>query len=485
MSRPAFNKDKTAQNASFKEPDASSAIGSLFDPVEELSAVPVPDDGMDGEYSPDNDVITKPALKKGELIGSWIVALGILIFGICLFMAPGFMYRMILDLSVLALLAYGIINLVIFLLYGKHGRSKIVYGLMALAFGIVLMFNRLLPEWIIRVVFGLYCFGVGSAMFIQILISRRDGNPVKVSLVLFSVAYLILGIVLLGTRMVTTTILIEIFGIYFCMLGIRFTIDLLERSNQEYHWKRSLHISLPTLLATLMPDFVLSKISQVTSSGNDYPLQAYKRKEPVKLKAMVHIGPEGFQKVGHFTFSWKGIVYSYGNYDTDSERFFSLIGDGVFFTVPSELYLPNIVKYENNTIFEYSIQTTPEQDEQIEQALAELKSRSYRWYSKLERTAFTGLGELESDYPSRLHYRTGAKFYKIRNGCFKTYWVAGENCVQFADVILGTIGADVLSLRGIVTPGAYFDYLDSEYLKDNSPIIERRIFSAAAKREGI
>lgn len=95
MSRPAYDKDQTGQNASFKEPDASSAIGSLFDPVEELSTLPMPDDGIDGEFSPDNDVITKPALKKGELVGSWIVALGILIFGICLFMAPGFMLSLI------------------------------------------------------------------------------------------------------------------------------------------------------------------------------------------------------------------------------------------------------------------------------------------------------------------------------------------------------------------------------------------------------
>ncbi|UNT92351.1 hypothetical protein [Allobaculum sp. Allo2] len=200
---------------------------------------------------------------------------------------------------------------------------------------------------------------------------------------------------------------------------------------------------------------------------------------------MVHIGPEGLQKVGHFSFSWKGIVYSYGNYDKESERFFSMLGDGVYFTVPFELYLPNIITHENNTIFEYSIETTPEEDELIERELEDLKKRSYRWYSPIERRGSRQLEGLEDNYPSRLHFHTGAKFFKIKNGCFKTYWVAGENCVQFADVILGRIGSDVLSMRGIVTPGTYYDYLESEYSKEHSPIVERKVYSPKVGEPGI
>lgn len=69
------------------------------------------------------------------------------------------------------------------------------------------------------------------------------------------------------------------------------------------------------------------------------------------------------------------------------------------------------------------------------------------------------------DYPSRLHYRTGAKLYKVKSGKFHIYWALGDNCASFTDLVLGTLGADVLSIRGIISPGTYLDWLQKEYLK--------------------
>lgn len=115
----------------------------------------------------------------------------------------------------------------------------------------------------------------------------------------------------------------------------------------------------------------------------------------------------------------------------------------------------------------------------MDRELDELVNNSYRWYCQLERSKNPSvLDKLESDYPSRLHYRTGAKFYKIKKGKFKTYWAMGENCVLFSDQILGSVGADVLSIRGIITPGTYFDYLQKEYLKENSPVVSCTIHPA-------
>lgn len=431
-------------------------------------------------------LIEKAPVNTGEKITGILGALILFLIGIALVvMRTEFVYSIALYLCAFVLIGYGLLNISLFLLYGRHGRSRIVFGVFAFVFGVLLLFNDLLLEWIIRVCFGLYLIGISGCLFIQLFISYADRNGLRISSLIFALANGTIGVVLLFTDIVTTRVLFGCFGIYFCLLAFRFLSDLIEASRPEYSWKRSIRISLPTLLATILPDFVLSKINSCFSSGQNYPMNIAKRKEPVRLKAMVHIGPEGLQKVGHFTFSWKGMVYSYGNYDAASMRFFSMIGDGVYFMVPASLYLPNIVKYEQNTVFEYSIQTTPEQDALIEQELAKLKARSYRWYCPIERRPIGDTCDLETSYPSRLHYRTGAKFYKIKSGAFKTYWAAGDNCVSFADVILGTIGADVLSMRGIVTPGAYYDFLDGEYYKENSPVIERIIHSPAALQEGI
>ncbi len=431
----------------------------------------------------ENSSDSAPRIEAFEYFGGWILAIGLFIFGIvCLFMPTAF-FSLFMNLSVGALLIYGCFLLIRYFYQGRVSRSDLVNGLLALLFAALLMFNDQLPEWIIRTCFGWYCFFVFVAVLVQLLIHHYNHVKIRTSSVLFCISYGILFVVLMFTDIVDSIMLFRLFGVYFILLSIRVMLNQIDIYSTTYRWKRGLYVSLPLVLGTLLPDIALRQINEKIRTGQDYGMKSVKRDVPAKLKCIVHIGAEGFQKVGHFTFSWKGIVYSYGNYDKSSERFFSMFGDGVYFTVPEELYFPNLVKYEHNTLFEYTIQTTPEQDERIEQMLEELKNNSIRWYNDIEKKGTASkLGDLESDYPCRLHYRTGAKFYKIKKGMFKTYWVVGDNCVLFSDVILGSIGADVLSLRGIITPGSYFDYLEQEYVKENSPIIERRVHSFAASQ---
>ncbi len=423
---------------------------------------------------------------KVELGTSLFLAFLLFVFGVFCFFMPAVSFHFMLRLVVVALIVYGGFLLFLFFFRGRSSRSDLLFAALVLGFAWLLNYNEDLPEWIVRTSFGWYCLGIGVVMAIQIWIHYH--NQVKVSLGNFILAgsYTLLGIILLWTKMVDTQNLMRLFGVYFILLAVRMTLSTLQKHSTSYHWRRGIYISLPTLMAAFLPEVVCRNLNNQIRTGKEYPLETIKRDTPAKLRVMVHIGPEGFQKIGHFTFSWKGLVYSYGNYDSESLHLFGTLGDGVYFTVPAELYRPNLMKYENNTLFEYTIQTTPEQEARIEEQLTELHHRSIRWYSALEKLGITQeLGELEKDYPSRLHYRTGAKFYKLKSGAFKTYWAAGDNCVLFSDMILGSVGADVLSLRGIITPGTYFDYLESEYGKANSPIIERRIYSQAASQDGI
>lgn len=99
----------------------------------------------------------------------------------------------------------------------------------------------------------------------------------------------------------------------------------------------------------------LASINRYLEEGKPEDLNTYKMEDSVRLKVIVHVGPKGFQKVGHICFSYDNIVYSYGNYDSDSFRLNQTIGDGIFFTVPLEKYIPNMISAENNSIFEYGI----------------------------------------------------------------------------------------------------------------------------------
>lgn len=422
---------------------------------------------------------------KIEFTANWLLVAALFVIGlVCLFL-PVVTFNTMLGVVCFLLMVYGAGLVLANFFRSDAKKSELVFGLLAISFAVVLLFNNQLPEWIIRVCFGWYCFGVCICLLIQIAIHHANQVKVRFSSLLFCLLYAILAVILLFTRIVNSEILFRLFGIYFILLAGRMSIGLLNVHNDSYTWKRRFHIGLPMVLGTLLPDAALKKINEKVKNGETVELDSIKKDTPAKLKAIVHIGEEGFQKVGHFTFSWKGMVYSYGNYDAKSERFFTMIGDGVYFTVPEEIYFPNLVKYEHNTLFEYAIQTTPEQDEKIEKQLQDLRDRSIRWYCAYERQGVASrlLPWLERDYPSRLHYRTGAKFYKLKRGSFKTYWVGGDNCVLFSDVILGSVGAGVLSLRGIVTPGAYYDYLEGEYQKENSPVIERKIHNMPKEQQ--
>lgn len=406
-------------------------------------------------------------------IDKWIrvfLILLLLICGLCALFLPHLIYSIVVNTA----LVFSIFNGIRLVFKGirRHSMRHFLFAVLAFAFASVLMFSSVVPEWVIRVSFGMYCLVMGAAMLIQQGIYIYENVKRPFMNWVFSGAYMMIAFLLLFTPRITTELLIRLFGCYFILLSIRYFSDMRELTNPNYTWKRAFHISLPTALAALIPDWTLQRINSHFREGIDVETFPVKSDEEPQVRAMVHIGPDGFQKVGHFSFAYKNIVYSYGNYDHDSDRLGGLLGDGVYFNVPLSLYLPNIIRYEHNTIFEYGIRITKEQEEQLEALLANLHNSSYRWYTRIEREDGYGrFHEYEEDYGCRLHYRTGAKFYKIKKGRFRTYWVMGENCVMFADLMLGLIGADILSIRGIVTPGTYFDYLQQEYEKENSPVV--------------
>ena len=46
-----------------------------------------------------------------------------------------------------------------------------------------------------------------------------------------------------------------------------------------------------------------------------------------------------------------------------------------------------------------------------------------------------------------------------------------------ADSILSKAGTDIIKIVGIISPGAYYDYLQREYLLENGLVVSRDIYS--------
>ncbi len=68
----------------------------------------------------------------------------------------------------------------------------------------------------------------------------------------------------------------------------------------------------------------------------------------------------------------------------------------------------------------------------MKKEIEKIRQNGYRWYTKIEKEdGYDRFSEYEMDYPSRLHYRTGAKLYKVKSGKFHIYWALGDNCASF------------------------------------------------------
>lgn len=409
---------------------------------------------------------------------NFVIGTLLIIAGDIMVWIPNRVFAWILSVSILFLLINGCVLLFRFV---KQKRNKdFFFSILSFAFMFFLMNFRYLPQWILRVNFGGYCILCGTACFIQLVIDKINHLKGKFLNSIFTFIYIFFGFYLLLNPAFHTDLLMRAFGIYFVILGFRYLGDGYEGINPltKYKWKRKVRITLPAFLCALVPDAALTSINRYLEDGKPEDLNTYEKDKIVRLKVIVHVGPKGFQKVGHICFAFDNIVYSYGNYDSDSFRLNQTIGDGTFFTVPLGKYIPNMITAENNSIFEYGIYTTPDQNEAIEKQIQKIKENGYRWYSRIEKAdGYDRFNEFEMDYPSRLHYRTGAKFYKVKRGKFHIYWALGDNCASFTDLVLGTLGADVLSMRGIISPGTYLDWLQKEYLKKNSPIVFRQIYT--------
>ena len=55
------------------------------------------------------------------------------------------------------------------------------------------------------------------------------------------------------------------------------------------------------------------------------------------------------------------------------------------------------------------------------------------------------------------------------------------NCVKLVDDVVGTTGSDLLTINGVITPGAYYEYLENEFKKKNSNVITKQIYSKEKK----
>ena len=418
-----------------------------------------------------------------NLVFNLLIAFALIVLGAVSIWAKTRLISVVMVALGIALMISGFVELIRFFIPGIHHHhgdyNGLFRSLLSIVASVILIWYQGVPQWLMVVLFGGYMLVYATACLMQWWLYRLD--HVKGRLLLFFTAlvlYVVGGIFLLSPSLTMDDMLI-LFGIYFILLGITYLRDSFESlsSKAKNKVKRKIRITLPAIVCAVIPAKTLNDINAYLKDNEDYEYDDHSQEETPDLEVYVHVTDNGFGLLGHMDIGFEGTLISYGNYDVESYKLNSVIGDGVFFLSPIASTIENYLSVEKNNLFVYGLKLNEQQKDEIRQTINHIVAKGYRWHTKIEReNGFDHPQDYQEDYPSRLVYKTGAKFYKFRSGRFKTYFALGSNCVLLADSIIGRLGTDVLSMRGIITPGTYLDYLDKEYHKKGSMVVTRRFY---------
>lgn len=268
-----------------------------------------------------------------------------------------------------------------------------------------------------------------------------------------------------------------ILGLYLILFGLTHLYDLIKDLFPKLFKskKRRIRVTLPIIISALIPYGIYTKINNVLDK---YSTPVYIKNKnasgKVDLEIFIHVKDSLIGSIGHADLCFENKVYSYACYDDNSKRLFESIADGMLCIIKSKSkYLKFCTNYSKKTIFSFGITLSDKQKDRIKEELKKMQEYAYRWKCEQELTI-----EECTDFASTLYKHTDVQYYKFHKGKWKTYFLFTTNCVKLVDKVLGVTGSDVLNVNGLITPGAYYNYLNKEFKRKNSNVIKKTIYTS-------
>ena len=338
------------------------------------------------------------------------------------------------------------------------------------------------PIYILALVIGVYQIFHASINLVTYVLYRKNKIRPRFRLLLDGLVLVFLG----GTSLLSSTgnsvFQLFVLGAYFFLYGVSNIRDgfLFEEEIGKNHLKRRIRISLPIVLAALIPASTLAKINKFMQENaderEDIHLGIVKSGKTAELEIFVHTAETSlFSAIGHVDICYQGRVISYGNYDPSSETLFGMVGDGVLYFCDRDKYIDLCKRESQKTLFGYGIVLTPEMEKAVQKKLAELKQLTIPWEPSADKI-MTGDGKEDYTYAYKIRHETDGELYKFIKSKFKSYFVLSTNCVLLADTIVGQAGTDILSPKGFIAPGTYQAYLNREFEKPNSIVVSKHVY---------
>lgn len=224
-------------------------------------------------------------------------------------------------------------------------------------------------------------------------------------------------------------------------------------------------LPLPHFVAMLYPQRVLTQLQNLgfDLSTDYHPL------EPNQLEILFHMKGKRSDNLGHVDMIYQNKIYSYGAHDPDHRYLNNSIGDGVLIVSDPQVYLEFCLTKENKRMIGFVYDMDETQALHFQERLETMMNRTKTWKPKFnERQPLP--------YVQRLSEATQASFFKFKTGYLKTYFAFGTNCVELVDHFIKDKDIGMFRLNGIITPGSYFNFLNSAYQLQTDKITQRRIY---------
>lgn len=417
---------------------------------------------------------------------SLIIGIGLVILGLLVFIGRYKLYVNVVNIFLLAVLFLSLKQFVDYFAGRKKDKNlNFTRCFINLFFCLICSLIRDIPMSILPIIFGLYLLLNSIIKFINytvILKGKVNGKLTELALGIF---YLVISIPIIFSPLKYLNVILMFIGIYIILLGVNYIFDFISSLipvKIKNKIKRNIRISLPTFIEAIIPYVVLREINYLLDKENyDKPIVLSEKKdEYIDIEVFVHTSNRGFNRMGHVDLCYDGKIISYGNYDDSSVKFFTMLGDGVLFITEREKYIPFCIEHSKKMIFAFGLKLNEKQKNEIEKAIKDIFKDAYSWDSPYQESIQQKKKTTKKkfgDYASCLHQVTDAKFYKLKRGRFKKYFVLGNNCCRLADYVIGKNGIDILRMTGIITPGAYYDYLNREFQKKHSIVVSRKIYN--------
>ncbi len=406
------------------------------------------------------------ALTPLSLLARFVVMAAL---GLMILVAPEFTQRWLHALFTAALMINGVAALSVSLFQRREAHPHaMLSGVVSLGAG---LFAALFPGVLMKSVtlaIGLWSLLVCVAQVgyvVQLIVMGERG---RIKFALLAALSLVTGVSLLWGYSAGCA-LQWLAGVYLLVYALWQLMDLLgvliNRNVESSRLLSRLRVHPPVLLTALLPSVVLRRLSaRYATLTQDVviPKPSPARESwPETLEVVFHLGKNVAFGFGHVVVSLRGVTYSYGCYDDSSNRLFGALSDGVILVSPTESYIPYCQAIEHKLLIGFTLGLSEEAAGMLEGGMrARLKSDCAPWTP-----------------PDRPEYGFGARFYKVQRGVFRLYNVMRTNCCAMAQIIASGTGLNLLPPNGFVTPGAYFEYLESELRDPESNVLEMRIYA--------